>query len=84
MIERRDSFILSGWWGQPAGYRGNRTVIFKLSIETQFGSGKTFIVTNAQNWLGKNGPITFDGIYDGETYDARYVPHCLLFFDLEL
>jgi alpha-L-rhamnosidase len=60
----------NGWWGQPAGYRGNRTVLFKLSIETQFGN-KTFVVSDTKTWLGKNGPIIFDSVYDGETYDAR-------------
>ncbi|MFT3933028.1 MAG: glycoside hydrolase family 78 protein [Chitinophagaceae bacterium] len=53
-----------GIWGKKLG------LLCQLQITFTDGSEETIITDNT--WKGtQNGPITRDGIYDGESYDAR-------------
>ncbi|MFQ1020954.1 family 78 glycoside hydrolase catalytic domain [Tardisphaera saccharovorans] len=47
------------------GYSDAPTLIFQLVID-----GKTVVVSD-ESWKCDQGPITFDDVYGGETYDAR-------------
>eukprot|EP01119_Soliformovum_irregulare_P021723 TRINITY_DN7294_c0_g2_i1.p1 TRINITY_DN7294_c0_g2~~TRINITY_DN7294_c0_g2_i1.p1 ORF type:complete len:1083 (+),score=341.06 TRINITY_DN7294_c0_g2_i1:2597-5845(+) len=55
----------NGWWGQPDGLGRAPILLAQISVD-----GKTVVETDS-SWNAKNGPITFNTIYDGETYDAR-------------
>lgn len=55
----------NGWWGQPDGLNRAPILMAQISI-----NGETVVRTDS-SWLANNGPITFNTIYDGETYDAR-------------
>ena len=51
-----------GWFGSPA-------LLLQMNIE--LANGKTVSIASGPSWKGKDGPITSDSVYDGETYDAR-------------
>jgi alpha-L-rhamnosidase len=51
------------------GWYKSRALIFQLNIELP--NGKTMSVASTPAWKAKDGPITSDSVWDGETYDAR-------------
>lgn len=51
-----------GWFGHTA---------LLLEMHIDLASGKRLKITSSPSWKARNGPITSDSIYDGETYDAR-------------
>lgn len=51
-----------GWYGTPA-------LLFQMNVE--LANGKTVSIASGPSWKMKDGPITSDSVYDGETYDAR-------------
>jgi len=57
----------NGWWGQ--GSNGAKQVKFLLTANS--GSTVMRVPSVAHSWNATNGPITYDSIYNGETYDAR-------------
>jgi alpha-L-rhamnosidase len=59
------------WWDNAHIY-GDKTAII-AKIELKYADG-TVIINTDESWLIGNSPITFDSIYDGETYDVRIVP----------
>jgi len=51
------------------GWYKDRALLLQIILETADGT-KT-VIGSDEAWKMKNGPITADSIYDGETYDAR-------------
>jgi alpha-L-rhamnosidase len=51
------------------GWFKSRTLLFQLTIEMEDGSRVE--VVSDPSWKAADGPIIEDGIYNGETYDAR-------------
>ncbi len=48
---------------------GSRALLLQMNIELP--GGKRISIASNPSWKAKDGPITSDSIYDGETYDAR-------------
>lgn len=65
------SLTHTGWYGQ--GWKAPQSLLFVLSITPSTTQTKQYIIsdTSSGSWKGKQGPITMDSIYNGETYDAR-------------
>ncbi|MHC4123778.1 MAG: glycoside hydrolase family 78 protein [Planctomycetota bacterium] len=57
------------WYFNKAVWRKRPTVLCRLEIE--FADDTTQIVTSDQSWKVSTGPIVFESIRNGETYDAR-------------
>lgn len=43
----------------------------KLLLAIEYSNGSKLLVPTGTDWLAAQGPIVFDNIYAGETYDAR-------------
>jgi alpha-L-rhamnosidase len=65
----------NGFYGQSIAFGvnflnyGNPTLRFLLTIE--YADGSTESVISDKSWMSTTGPIVFDNVYAGETYDAR-------------
>jgi len=64
----------NGFFGQNLAFRGGLGyaapgVIAKLVIDYTDGSRQTLVTDEA--WRATTGPVLFDNVYGGETYDAR-------------
>ena len=57
------------WDFHKAPWREAPKLLFTLQIEFEDGTKK--IVSSGEAWRCSTGPITFNSIYGGETYDAR-------------
>ncbi|MFF5147584.1 family 78 glycoside hydrolase catalytic domain [Streptomyces sp. NPDC013157] len=57
------------WYWQLAPYAGQPRLRAKLVVTYTDGSATTLITD--KDWLGADGPTTFDSVYSGEKYDAR-------------
>jgi alpha-L-rhamnosidase len=55
----------NGWYGHR---KNTKRAIFQLSIVTS--TGPVSIISD-ESWKTHSGPITYDDVYNGETYDAR-------------
>ncbi len=51
------------------GWYKSRALLLQLNIE--LASGKQMSITSGPAWKAQNGPITSDGVWEGEVYDAR-------------
>ncbi len=51
------------------GWYDSRALLLQMNIELV--DGKKLSIVSSLSWKGKNGPITSDGVWEGETYDAR-------------
>ncbi|MGE5326550.1 MAG: family 78 glycoside hydrolase catalytic domain, partial [Deltaproteobacteria bacterium] len=51
------------------GWYKSRALLFQLDIE--LANGKTVALASTPAWKVKDGPVTSDSVWDGETYDAR-------------
>ncbi len=51
------------------GWADSKVLLFQMNVE--LASGKRVSVASGPFWKVKDGPITSDGVWDGETYDAR-------------
>ena len=63
-----------GWYAQPLVDAGPRSLLFRLAVETVNADGSpagTVDVISDTSWVQSGGPIVYDDIYGGETYDAR-------------
>jgi hypothetical protein len=49
---------------------GPPRLLFILTIS--FENGEEMQVLSDQTWTGRQGPILYDSVYNGELYDARY------------
>ena len=61
--------VRSSWTFDKAPWRNEPTVLCQLEIET--ADGKKTVLSTDTSWKVGNGPIVFDGILNGERYDAR-------------
>lgn len=64
------------WWSGDVGWRGmaqfsEGPLRMLLQMRVQFTDGSTEVVTTDKQWKASRSPITFNSIYDGESYDAR-------------
>lgn len=57
------------WGFDKAPWRARPTVLCQLELEYSDGSQET--ITSDQTWKVARGPVLFDGILNGEIYDAR-------------
>ncbi|MGB4183998.1 MAG: glycoside hydrolase family 78 protein [Caldicoprobacterales bacterium] len=57
------------WLFKQAPWRSHPKLLFQMHIEYEDG-GQQVIVSDT-NWLGTTGPIVYDSLRNGETYDAR-------------
>ncbi|MDH4202828.1 MAG: family 78 glycoside hydrolase catalytic domain [Phycisphaerae bacterium] len=65
-----DMHTRATWNFDRAPWRGNPTLLLRLNLEYEDGS-RASVVSDA-SWQGiTTGPIVFDSIRNGETYDAR-------------
>ncbi len=64
-----DVHDVATWHFEKASWRGRPRARILLTIEYQ--SGETEQVASDSDWKTSTGPILTDGIYTGETYDAR-------------
>ena len=69
--------MLGNGWAVPPKHYGPPIVTpysspaLLLQIQIEMEGGKQVIIASDTSWKATQGPITSDGIYDGETYDAR-------------
>lgn len=57
------------WYFEKAPWRAAPKLLFTLRVE--YADGQTETISSDADWKTSTGPITFDSIYGGETYDAR-------------
>lgn len=62
-------FAKAAWQFDQAPWRAYPTMICQLEITYQDGSRQ--VVISDDSWKSSSGPIIFDGIRNGETYDSR-------------
>lgn len=62
-------FTAEVWDFKQAPWRAQPKLRFQLEIE--FEDGRRQTVASDTNWRSATGPIVFDGLRNGETYDAR-------------
>lgn len=58
----------AAWDFDKAPWRASPRMLLELRIEFEDGSTET--IASDEKWKSSDGPITFNGIYGGETYDA--------------
>jgi alpha-L-rhamnosidase len=64
-----NSQTLAAWDFEKAPWRASPRLLVELRVEMEDGRVET--ITSDANWKTTAGPITFNSIYGGETYDAR-------------
>ena len=64
-----DVHDVATWHFEKAAWRGRPRARFVLNVE--YVNGGTDQVVSDSSWKTSTGPILTDGIYTGETYDAR-------------
>jgi len=57
------------WYFDKAPWRAAPRLLMDLRIE--YADGKTETISTGPDWKASTGPIVFDSIYAGESYDAR-------------
>ncbi|TDC92633.1 alpha-L-rhamnosidase [Saccharopolyspora aridisoli] len=75
------AWLADGWYRGRIGFRGgardrygtDQSLIAQLEL-TYFDGGREIIATGP-GWVAAPSPILSSSIYDGETFDARQVPH---------
>ena len=69
--------MLGNGWAVPPKHYGPPIITpysspaLLLQIQIEMEGGKQLTLVSDTSWKATQGPITSDGIYDGETYDAR-------------
>jgi alpha-L-rhamnosidase len=69
--------LADGWYRGSLGWEKNwgiygKQLGFICQLQIKYSDGTEDLVLSDNSWKGsQTGPITSDGIYDGETYDAR-------------
>ncbi|WP_372772709.1 family 78 glycoside hydrolase catalytic domain [Mangrovibacterium sp.] len=64
----------NGFFGQNVAFRSKLeygTPRALLSLKIAYSDGSIEIIVSDNTWKAQNGPVLFDNIYHGETYDAR-------------
>lgn len=57
------------WYFDRAPWRNSPRAIIEIRVE--FQDGRTETLSSDGSWRASTGPVVFDSIYGGETYDAR-------------
>ena len=70
-------FILgNGFYGQNIAFNAPHLTYgrpaLKAFLKIQYEDGEKAIIATGKNWKVSTGPIVFDNVYAGETYDARF------------
>ena len=65
-----------GWYqayadGYPVRWKCENCSIFRFQLNIEMEGGKQISVVSDGSWKGMDGPILFNNIYNGETYDGR-------------
>ena len=61
--------VKNAWDFDTAPWRGKPRMILQIEVEYADGSGQTII--SDESWKYSTGPILYDGMLNGEVYDAR-------------
>jgi alpha-L-rhamnosidase len=64
-----DDHVLNVWDFENATWRTRPKMLMELRLD--YADGRTQTITSDGNWKASTGPIVFDSISAGETYDAR-------------
>lgn len=67
---RNGEYIGWGAFDRDIPFFGNKQLIAELEI--QYGDGRKELVGTDETWCAEEGPIRKNGVYFGETYDARF------------
>jgi alpha-L-rhamnosidase len=68
----------TGWYGvhtkavwgfHEAPWRGSPRLLMQLHLD--YADGRSEVIVSDERWRTTDGPIQYDSIYGGETYDAR-------------
>jgi alpha-L-rhamnosidase len=65
----------NGFWGQSIAFTGQLNYgkpTCKMVVKVFYDDGSMEEIYSDENWKVSTGPIVFDNVYAGETYDARY------------
>ena len=57
------------WNWDEAPWRGQPRFILQIKVDYENGKEETFV--SDETWKGADGPVVYNNIRDGETYDAR-------------
>lgn len=57
------------WLFKQASWRSHPKLLFQMHIE--YKDGDRQVIVSDTNWRGTTGPIVYDSLRNGETYDAR-------------
>ena len=66
-----------GWFRGRIGFAGGQRNVYGKQValfaqlEIQYSDGSSERIVTDESWRAATGPILLNGIYDGETYDAR-------------
>jgi alpha-L-rhamnosidase len=60
------------WWGWRMSWYGSPRLMFELEIT--LAGGKRLGIGADETWKLREGPVLFNCLYDGETYDANEEP----------
>lgn len=60
------------WWGWRMSWYGSPRLLFELEIT--LGDGNRVCIAADETWKLREGPVLFNCLYDGETYDANEEP----------
>ncbi len=76
-VENTFGVILgNGFYGQNLAFPGSSLSygqpVVKILIKLFYKDGTVWNVPSDQSWKASTGPIVFDNVYAGETYDARF------------
>lgn len=64
-----DDHVLSVWDFENASWRTPPKMLMEMRLD--YADGRSQTITSDGNWKASTGPIVFDSISAGETYDAR-------------
>ncbi len=64
-----DVHTLAVWYFEKAPWRSAPKMLCELHLD--YADGRHEVVVSDATWTTATGPITYDSIYGGETYDAR-------------
>ena len=61
----------NGWYSEPSAHRYGDSPRLLLQLDVELEDGSAVAVTSDDTWLTAPGPISANGLWGGECYDAR-------------
>ena len=61
----------NGWYSEPSAHRYGDSPRLLLQLEVELEDGSTVALASGAEWRAASGPITANGLWGGECYDAR-------------